>query len=360
MNILITAPSLDVSKNVSGIAAVVTTILSNNKDHSYYHYLLGRPDIVNDFFWLFRLLNQLVLFPFALKKNKIDLVHQNLPLNAKGISREYIINLWCRVAKIPVFLHVHGGAFLTEGTVNIFYRRIIKSLFKHSDKVIVLSDLEKESLDRLYDYNSAVVLCNSIDSKVYKASERYITDQVPIILYLGRIHRSKGVEDIVNAFRHLKGKIRFKFYLCGTGPLKQYFIDSCKEILQADFEYYGVVSGKMKVDLIKEAHVFLLPSRYGEGLPMALLETMAAGVVPIVTDDASMKYVIQHEINGIIVRKESPLDISEKINQLFSDDSLYQSISEKASETVTNYYDISAYIIRLNILYASIFEVKVN
>jgi hypothetical protein len=81
MNILITSPSLDSTKNVSGIASVVNTVIQHNKDYQYYHYLLGRPDkAVSGYIWFVQLIKQLVFFPLALRRNKVKLVHQNLPL----------------------------------------------------------------------------------------------------------------------------------------------------------------------------------------------------------------------------------------------------------------------------------------
>jgi len=95
MNILITAPSLNPIKNVSGISCVVQTIISHNEQQQCFHYLLGRPDKkLTKTKWLFDLVKQVLLFPLALIRNKIDLVHQNLPFDPKGLMREYVINLW--------------------------------------------------------------------------------------------------------------------------------------------------------------------------------------------------------------------------------------------------------------------------
>lgn len=355
MNILITAPSLNPEKNVSGISTVVQTILEHNQKPVYSHYLLGRPDKKQSkIAWAFHLLKQVLLFPFALKKWKIDLVHQNLPFDPKGLTRESVINFWCWLMQVPVLLHVHGGVFLMNPPQNYFFIFFAKQLFKHSKAVVVLSDLEKEALRKYYHYDSAVVLLNSVDTSLFSSSAKQLDKDKPTLLFMGRIHESKGIEDMVEAFKQLRKDCAFRFVLCGDGPLKNACINSCREILGDDFEYRGVVSGARKYDTIGEANFFLLPSRYGEGLPMALLETMAAGVVPIVTDDASMKYVVQNEVNGLRVEKRNPQHLYSQVKKAISDKELYKALSYNAAETVKYQYDVEQYVIKLNEIYNSI------
>jgi glycosyltransferase involved in cell wall biosynthesis len=352
MRIIITAPSLNNNVNVGGISTVVKTIIEHNKQHSYYHYLLGKPDRpMNKMIGIMKLLLQLLKFPFYLMRNKIAIVHQNFPFDPKGLIREFTINLWCRLLNTPVVLHVHGGVMLMNGTRNLVFKMLAKSLFDNSKVVVVLSVLEKDALKKLYHYNSSTVLNNSIDTIPYSNSIKRLSVGKPSILFLGRIHESKGVDDIIVALEKLKKEIDFRFILCGTGPLENYFVNSCKRILDNDFEFKGIVSGANKIEIIKQSDVFLLPSRYGEGLPIALLETMAAGVVPVVTDDASMKFVVQHEVNGIRVNKKDPTDLYEKLKSLLTNHLLFEQLSKNAAKTVAEKYNISNYIIQLNKIY---------
>jgi len=354
MNILITAPSLNPSQNVSGVSSVVQTIIQYNKQQHYYHYLLGRPDKKrNKIIWFIQMIKQIVAFPFALKRNKIDLVHQNLPFDPKGLTREYIINWWCRIMRTPVLLHIHGGIFLMNGTNNPILRKMAKSLFEHCKQVVVLSELEKDAINNLYQFPSTIVLVNSVNTALYQSAPKKLPEEKPTLLFLGRIHESKGVEDIMEAFRILKKQMDFRFLLCGAGPLKDQFVSDCEQLLGDDFEFQGVVSGQKKIDMIQKAHFLLLPSRYGEGLPIALLETMAAGVVPVVTDDASMKFVVQHQLNGIRVEKNNPKDLYEKLSFVLTDPINYKYLSENSVKTIESKYDITNYIYQLNNIYIS-------
>ncbi len=353
MNILITAPSLNPEKNVSGVSTVAGTIIKYNHAHHYFHYLLGRPDEqLTQLNWFIQLIKQVLLFPVKVRKQKIDLVHQNLPFDPKGLLRESVINFWCWVLNVPVFLHVHGGVFLMNGTSSRFYLYLSRKIFKHSKVVVVLSELEKEALTVKYGYAASLVLMNSVDVSQFDSIKK--TGEItvkPTILFLGRIHESKGVHDIIDAFRILNKEINFRFILCGDGPLREMFVEECSAILGSDFEYRGVVSGIEKLNVIAASDYFLLPSRYGEGLPMALLESMAAGLVPVVTDDASMKFVVKHNENGIRVDKRDYQDLYEKLKAVFTNQELYDQLSENAKRTVSEHYDIKNYIVRLNEIY---------
>lgn len=360
MNILITAPSLNPAQNVSGVSTVVQTIIQYNIEHTYYHYLLGRPDKnLNRFMWLFQLVKQLVLFPFILKKNKIDLVHQNLPLDPKGVLREFIINLWCRLLSISVVLHVHGGLFITQGTSNKLFIKLSQSLFNNSQQVIVLSELERKLLKEKFNYAYAKVLSNSIDTSTFKINSVRQLSKNPILLYLGRIEKNKGIVELVEALKLLKNDSIFRFILCGAGPLTEYCKIECDKFLGENFEFKGVVYGEEKINIIKESNIFLLPS-YFEGLPMALLETMAAGVVPIVTNVGSMKYIVENGINGLLVEKYNPQDLYEKMKSIISNHELYNLLSINARKNILENFDISNYIIRLNDIYNQAIDFKSN
>jgi glycosyltransferase involved in cell wall biosynthesis len=351
LNILITAPSLDAAKNVSGISSVVRLIMEQNDQCLYFHYLLGRSDKkVTIFCWLLLLIKQLILFPFALKKNKIDLVHQNFPFDPKGILREFVINSWCWLLQIPVALHIHGGVFLMNKTGNRFYRFLSRCIFKNSKVVIVLSELEKEALSQNYQYSSATVLANCVDVAQFSETENKVQNEIPVFLFIGRLHESKGLEDIVSAFKLLKEEADFEFVLCGDGPLKDFLVSKCNFLLKNQFKYLGVVSGQDKIDAIRSADYFLLPSMF-EGLPIALLETMAAGLVPIVTDEGSMKYVVEDGKNGVLVEKRNPQDLYLKIKNVLSTPGLYDVLSKNAKELMAEKYDIHNYIHQLNGIY---------
>jgi len=350
-NILITAPSLDTRHNVSGISTMVRTIIEHNPTLTYHHFLFGRKDKNSgNISSILLMIKQLLLFPFALKKDKIDLVHQNFPFDPKGELRESVVGLWCRLYKIPVVLHVHGGIFLTNKTVNPFYRFLAKKIFWGSSAVIVLSNIEKRLLANDYEYRHTFVLSNCIDSSF---SSRLIDRQlklVPVFLYMGRLDEAKGLYDMAEAFRLLKDDgIKFRFNLCGDGPLKS-IIPVFETLLEEDFTFHGVVWGETKEEIVEASDFFLLPSWF-EGLPVSLLETMAAGTVPLITDVGSVNQYVIDGITGIIVDKKNPLDLYRKIKKIINEPDLYKMLSVNARRKIAESCNINDYIAQLNHIY---------
>jgi len=350
MNILITAPNLNSKINVSGISTVVKTIIEHNIEHKYFHFEIGKKDKKKSFYVeIIKLILRIVYFSFFLKKNNIDLIHQNIPFDFKGIFREFIINKISIFFKIKIISHIHGGKFLFENSTNLLLRFCIKSILNGSEKVIVLSELEKNILSINYSFNNSIVLSNSI--KIQNQALVKTFSKVPVFLFLGRIHLSKGVFEIIDMFKKLNNDFEFKFLMFGDGPLKQQVINELELILGDRFIYGGVVSENNKMNAISKADYFLLPSRFGEGLPMSLLESMSLGLIPIVSNDGSMNSFIQDGVNGIKVKKYDANDLYLKICNIVTNHKLQLEISENAIKTITDYHDINEYVKVLNTIY---------
>jgi glycosyltransferase involved in cell wall biosynthesis len=350
MNILITAPNLNSEVNVSGISTVVNSIIEHNIQHNYFHFEIGKKDKKKSlFFEIIHLLSRIIYFPFFLKRHQIDLIHLNVPFNFKGIVREFILNKIGKLLKIKTVIHIHGGEFVFTKSTNYLLKYCVKSLLNYNEKVIVLSDLEKNAIGVNYGFKHSIVLPNAISIQNQTIVKTF--SKVPIFLFIGRIHESKGILEIIKMFHKLKNDFDFKFFLFGDGPLKQFIINNLNDILGNQFVYGGVVSGIKKMDVISQADYFLLPSRYGEGLPMALLESMSLGLIPIVSNDGSMEHVIQDGVNGIKVNKNDGNSLYLKTIEIIQNPSLQKEISKNAFETISKYHNIENYMDTLNNIY---------
>jgi poly(glycerol-phosphate) alpha-glucosyltransferase len=111
-------------------------------------------------------------------------------------------------------------------------------------------------------------------------------------LFLGRLHEKKQVAELVQrwgadpALAHIPLRI--------AGPGADDYVQRVRAAADAtaNVRYVGPVYGQDKTVLLAEAAFFLLPSR-SEGLPMAVLEAIAEGCVPVITPECNLPELIE-------------------------------------------------------------------
>jgi glycosyltransferase involved in cell wall biosynthesis len=357
MRIAITSQNLDPKIVVSGISTVTTTII-NYSGNDFFFYEMGYRDNEKkrNINWFLKQIFFFIKFPYFLLKNKIVLVHLNVPFDAMGITREYMALILAKLLRKKVLVHIHGGKYLMIPTENRVLRFLITRILNDGDRVLVLSDIEKKTLEKNYHFGKAAVLENAVDTSVFKYNFSGTNKSKLQVLYLARITESKGINDIIDAFKLLYPQLPFKFVVCGNGPDRDFFVKSCKNIMGDDFEYKGVVAGRNKLEVIAESDLFILPSRHSEGLPMSLLETMSSGLVPVVTDESSMKYIVKPDLNGVKVEKYNGVDIYKKMMVLMQNRDQMLKYSESARKTVEDHYDTKNYVKKLDFYYSEVIK----
>jgi glycosyltransferase involved in cell wall biosynthesis len=105
--------------------------------------------------------------------------------------------------------------------------------------------------------------------------------------------------------------------------------DLCRAELGPAASVLGWLDPAAKAAELAAADVFVLPS-HDEGLPMALLEAMAWGLVPVVSTAGAMGEVVRDGANGLIVRAGDPADIEAALRRVVSDDALRAELSQAA------------------------------
>lgn len=357
MNVLITTPSLDVGKNVSGISSVVREIMKTNTIR-FFPFVLGKSDAQGyNIKWLLCQLSIPFRFVLCYFKLRFKVVHLNTPLNHFGVLRDGVVFFMCKCLNVKIISHIHGGVFMREKPKNGILSFLIKQIMNRADALIVLSEVEKRVLQELYAIKKAInVLPNCVDTDALRPNiSRQMTEELEV-LFLGRIEINKGVLDIIAGFEILKknGELEgISFKLCGTGPMLEKMKEEMSAILGDKFQYCGIVSGAGKDAIINNSDIFLLPSKF-EGLPMALLETMSAGVVPIVTNVGSISTVVKDNMNGLIIKSSDADDIAKKLVALNTNRSAFLELSSNARATIVENFDLSKFHDKLSNIYTSI------
>ena len=111
------------------------------------------------------------------------------------------------------------------------FQKIVKSLFRFAKEVVVLSELEQRILKDKFRFTNSIVLSNSIDVDKYRCIMNRSSLVSPILLFLGRVEKNKGILEIIASLKLLKGNFDFRFILCGNGNLLDFCKEECEKFL---------------------------------------------------------------------------------------------------------------------------------
>lgn len=352
--VVIVSPSLDATKNVSGISAVTQFIIRNNAQCDYVHFELGRMDKERKgLFRLYSLIKSYGKWRRLMKKNAEVMVHYNFPLSMASIIRDPLFMYEALRRGHHMLVHIHGGVFLSHyEKAPWFIRWVLRRVFAWPVVFAVLGESEKGIVEDMFNAKRVTVLPNCVDLSDATAYHRTVNRKKPLVLgYIGRIAETKGMEFLLQACVQLKRRcVPFIIKLAGSEEVKDYFLPLFDSYLGNCFVYSGVVSGENKNEFLRGLDVFVLPSFF-EGLPMSLLECMSYGAVPVTTNVGSIGEVVKDGENGLFIKDHDAESIVKAIMQLDADRNLLEQLGGMAKETIFEKFNPQKYISELNRLY---------
>jgi glycosyltransferase involved in cell wall biosynthesis len=163
------------------------------------------------------------------------------------------------------------------------------------------------------------------------------------LIHLGRLDdNQKGVMLLPRIARQLVAAgVQFHLDIIGDGPDRDRLAEAfARAHLNAQVTFHGSMRREEALPFLQRAHLFLLPSRY-EGVPWALLETMACGCVPIVSRIAgTTDFVVDHGVNGVLCMVGKASAFAHAIVDLAGDRKRLESLSAAASQTVRERFSV--------------------
>jgi len=141
-----------------------------------------------------------------------------------------------------------------------------------------------------------------------------------LICTVARLTPQKGLFDLIEAAaRVVRRSQRVRFVIVGDGELREAITH---RIGAAGLQHQVLLAGSRPLDEVAAwlgvADLFVLSSRL-EGLPLALLEAMAAGCPVVATDVGGVAEVLGDVSAGLLVPPARPAELAEAINQLVGD-----------------------------------------
>ena len=253
-------------------------------------------------------------------KTDISFICLNPSLINRSFFRDGLFAKQCVRVKKPFVVFFHGWELDFEEEVTKKHRIFFQNSFGKAEKIFVLSqDFKEKILDWGYK-GEVIVERTNVDVELIEDFSMIERREVletfsPIkILFLARLIKEKGIFELVEAVEKLTTKgLNIELTVAGDGA----DFDLLKQRVEGitNIKLVGDVQGKEKVALFKESHLYVLPS-YTEGLPISVLEAMLFGLPVITSSVGGLKYFIEEEKMGYLVKPKSVESLVQKIELL--------------------------------------------
>jgi glycosyltransferase involved in cell wall biosynthesis len=218
-----------------------------------------------------------------------------------------------------------------------------KVLYNSYARVISVSSAAQGSLNRWLPGLSrrSVMIPNSVRSggdacelRLHPEPGIHSDDSMTLILFAGRLSHAKGADVLLVALSRV-GRADYRCLIAGDGPERNQ-LESLTALLGLRDRVCFLGARQDVADLLSQANFLVLPSRW-EGLPLIVLEAMAAGCPIIATSVDGTAEVLRNEESGLLVPPNDPIALAEAIERFLNAPSLRTRLAARAAIEVEKY-----------------------
>jgi glycosyltransferase involved in cell wall biosynthesis len=279
-----------------------------------------------------------------MSREKIDIVH------AHGTRANSNMFWAARKLHLPTVYTCHAWSFHPDQNPLVRKFRILSEDFLTSrmDVNICGSRANRETGKQLFHRFDAKVIYNSIDPERFNPYGNYkdvrnelrIGSDEIVVSSVARFTLQKQPLRLIHAFAAVCRKIsNVRLLMVGEGELREKALSLIAELGISDKVLLQPFRQDVP-DVLAATDIFVLPSLW-EAFPIALLEAMSMGRAVIGTDVDGTPEIIQHEVNGLLVKTE-PLEaqLEAAISRLCLDQDLRKRLMQNAISSIYKKYNV--------------------
>jgi len=282
---------------------------------------------------------------------KYDIVYFTCSRSLLGSIKDILLINIVALKKKKIINHLHGSDFYDFlHTCPKWYKKI---LIHSYNKVAVSIVLLERMKDQFNDFENmkVEVVSNFYDKEL---GEELVSKEAEIInlVYLSNIMCSKGIFDLINAFKQLVQKHNNIHLTIAGGFIadKYMSIDDVKVNFLSEIKastcisYLGKVFGEEKTKLLQHSDIFVLPTYYeSEAFPISIIEGMACGNAIVTTNYKYLPDVIS-DSSGILIEPKSVTSLAKGIEILLNDVDRLRVLQTNNQLLAKEKYSIETYI----------------
>lgn len=308
----------------------------------------------------FRIMKDWLALCRALKSDQVKVVHVNPSLLWKAIVREGLHILLAKAAGKKALVFWHGWdwecAHRLRGPL---LKRLFLSVYGRADCHLVLAE---QFRDYLHDIGlNTPIICEStvVNSETLEVTSRFNpADNEPIkLLFLSRLQKEKGIYVAIEATELLnKSGLAAHLIVAGDGEERKKAEEYVRNNAIQGITFLGYVRGKEKERVLSESDIYIFPSSHGEGMPLSVLDAMAAGLPVLCTRAGGLDNFFEDGKMGFSVSEPSAAELTKLIQKLISNPEQHQSIRDFNKDYARRHFQSPVVTKRLTRIYQYILD----
>jgi glycosyltransferase involved in cell wall biosynthesis len=283
---------------------------------------------------------------------KTKYLFSNLPRLIKlGVSNEVdVIHVFTGGTTLFGMLSLIVGRILGVSAVFSFFgvEGVVFESFSEKARFIISASLatsvatNSEAMKRLVPKQFRSKTCTVLGGSDTASLPSQATDyeRPQIIMSAGRLVRSKGMDDLIEAFSTVRKSFpRARLVIVGDGPERDELERKASDLgLSMNVEFKGVLRGRDLQSEYQESSVFVLASKRvvddpaTEAFGLVLVEAAMHGKPLVGTRIGGIPEIIRDGVNGILVPQSDPNKLAEALLKLLSDKKLILDMGLNAFE----------------------------
>lgn len=277
-------------------------------------------------------------------------------LHGHGLRLAPLFAAAARAGGLPLVITLHN---LVPARLSLPARVVLCAALGAARRVIAVSEAVARSARPVLGDARLVVIPNGVDLARFapgalpgRAPARRslgLDDDAAVVLCLARLSPEKDVGNFLEAAALVAPRIDARFLVAGDGPLMPTLRT---QIVLLGLEGRATLLGRREdvPALLAASDLFCLPSRE-EGLSLAALEAMAAGLPVAATDVGGMGEAVEHGATGLLVPPRDPAALSIALRDLLADPARAQTMGAAGRARAESHFTLSGMLEATRALY---------
>lgn len=243
--------------------------------------------------------------PLYVRKPKIALIH------------EVADEIWDYMCPFPINMF---GKFIEP-----FYFKLYKNIKFWTDANSTIDDLVKHGIKK----EMCTAIKCPVSNKVLSLPSK--KEETPTFIFVSRLVKMKGVEDVIDSFAMIKKDLPDSFlWIVGEGDKKytEFLTNKTNRMgLKNTVKFFGYVGNEKKLELMKRAHL-LLHASIKEGWGLVVVEAASQSTPSVVYNVGGLRESVLNGKTGLVINQNTPEEMASQAIKLLKDFSRYESFQK--------------------------------